>query len=106
MREHRSERALMPGKHESLEGARPQHEALAQIERVRFEPAEHRRPPAALSRWIGVPRQHAPMRAGACVVLDVISVVEEQDIVWGPVVADRSTRVLIVPLQKTKQHSA
>src|ERR1051325_4587161 len=85
--------------HEPLQPLRAQDQPLQAIQADAVKPAQYRRPAAPARAGLLLVRQSAPQFGRARVVLDMVTVVEEKQIVEPAVVAGRAACVLEVSLQ-------
>src|SRR5205823_10767149 len=99
------ERACVHVDHETLQHPRPQDQPLEPVQTARIEPAEERRPPTLTGAGVTMLRQARPVHAGSRVMLDVITVVEEQQVVDGAVVARCAVMMLVESMNRAKKQA-
>src|SRR6185295_7242005 len=95
-----SQCAFVTRKNESPYRGETERQSFQRAQVCAFKPAQHRGPTALTRLSNALVSQLAPMDTGTPVVLDVISIVEQQQIVERAVMADRAVRVLVMTLHK------
>ena len=93
----------MAVQNESLQCRRAKDQTFQRVKREGVEPTKHRRPTAHLRAATDPLRQLRPMHPAAGVVLDVITVVEEQQVVGSAIMARRPLRVFVVDSRDSGQ---
>src|SRR3989442_10698843 len=89
----------MRPEHESLQPSGSQDPSLQGVQVQCFQPAEHRRPVAPAGAGFPLRRQMGPMCGRSRVMLEVITIIEEESVVEPAIMAGRASGMFVMALQ-------
>ena len=96
----------MSAQDETLQHARMQDDSFQAVEAEPFQPPERRRPAADSRARRAISRQTIPGNAGVRMMLDVVTVVEQQQVVHRSVVARGAAGMLVMAVERAEGEAA